>query len=110
MYKREGILKMKDFIVTYWLECGFGVALTGLSLCFRSLQKKLKRHEALEVGVLAMLHDRLFQSGMHFINKGEITVSELKNIEKMYEAYHNLGGNGTGTEVWDRVRELPLVK
>lgn len=101
---------MKEFILTYWLECGFGLAIAGLSLCYRHLQNKFKKHEALEDGVLAMLHDRLFQSGMYFINKGEITVSELKNIEKMYEAYHKLGGNGTGTEIYERVRELPLKK
>lgn len=101
---------MKEFIVTYWLECGFGAALAGLSLAYRHLQKKLKRHEALEAGVLAMLHDRLFQSGMYFVDKGEITISALRNLERIYEAYHNLGGNGTGTEIWERVKELPLVK
>lgn len=101
---------MQEFILTYWLEFAFGLALAGLSFCYKRLQNKFKKHEALEEGVLAMLHDRLFQSGMYFINKGEITVSELKNIEKMYKAYHKLGGNGTGTEIWERVKELELKK
>jgi len=47
---------------------------------------------------------------MYFIEKGEITVSALDNIEGIYNAYHKLGGNGTGTEIYERVRELELKK
>ena len=32
----------------------------------------------------------------------------LKNIEYLYNAYHALGGNGTGTELYQRVQKLPL--
>lgn len=101
---------MKEFIFTYWLECGFGLAIAGLSFCFNSLRKRLQEQKQIKAGLVAILHDRLFQSGMYFIDKGEITITALNNIEGIYEAYHNLGGNGTGTEIWERVRELPLVK
>jgi len=101
---------MKEFILTYWLEAIFGLAITGLSFCFNSLRKRLKEQKQIKEGLVAILHDRLFQSGMYFLEKGEITVSALDNIEGIYKAYHNLGGNGTGTEIWERVRELPLKK
>ncbi len=101
---------MKEFITQYWIEVFFGLAIAGLSYCFNSIKKKMKEQEKLKEGLIAMLHDRLFQSCMYFINKGEIGLSELQNIEKLYEAYHNLGGNGTGTELYERVLELKIIK
>lgn len=43
-----------------------------------------------------------------FINRGEIPIYQLDCINKMYQAYHNLGGNGTITELVEAVRELPI--
>lgn len=99
---------MKEFIITYWVEFLFGAAITGLSFCYNRLKNRFREQDAIKEGLVAILHDRLFQSGMYFLNKGEITVRELDNIEGIYKAYHNLGGNGTGTEIYERVMELEL--
>lgn len=105
---------MIEFIMKYWLEVLFSAALAGLSFYYKKLKKKVvkrfEEHDELKEGLIAILHDRLFQSGMYFLSKGEISVSELDNIEGMYNAYHNLGGNGTGTEIYERVKELELKK
>ena len=101
---------MKQFIIQYWLEGIFGLAIAGLSFCFNILRKKYKEQGQIKDGLVAILHDRLFQSGMYFIEKGEITLSALDNIEGIYNAYHNLGGNGTGTEIFERLKNLPLTK
>lgn len=105
---------MHSFIIKYWLEFIFGTAITGLSLGFKNLRKKAHRRseeqKKIKQGLVAILHDRIYQSGMHFIEKGEIPLSELNNITEMYEAYTELGGNGTGTEIYERVHELPLKK
>ena len=101
---------MIEFIIKYWIEFLFGLAITGLGICYKHLRSKFKEHEALKEGLVAILHDRLFQSGMYFIEKGEITVSALDNIEGIYVAYHNLGGNGTGTEIYERVKDLDIKR
>lgn len=101
---------MWDFILKYWLEFLFGLAVAGLSFGFKHLLKKMKEYELLKEGLVAILHDRLYQSGMYFLEKGEITTSQLRNIEHLYKAYHKLGGNGTGTEIYERVQELELKK
>ena len=101
---------MMEFILQYWTEALFGLAITGLSVAYNRLKKRFKEQDALKEGVVAMLHDRLYQSCMYFIEQGEIPISALKNIERMYKAYHNLGGNGTGTEIYERVTELELKK
>lgn len=99
---------MWDFILKYWLEFLFGLAVTGLSVGFKYILKKIKEYDLLKEGLVAILHDRLYQSGMYFLDKGEITTSQMKNLEHLYTAYHNLGGNGTGTEIYERVQELKL--
>ena len=101
---------MKEFIVTYWIEFLFGLCITVLSFCYNKLKMQLKEQKEIKEGLVAILHDRLYQSGMYFVSKGEISVSELNNIEEIYTAYHNLGGNGTGTEVYERVKDLTLKK
>lgn len=101
---------MKEFIIKYWLEFLFGLAITGLTFCVNHIRKKLKEQEALKEGVVALLHDRLHQSGMYYLDKGEISLRELQNFEHLYQAYHDLGGNGTGTEIYERVQDLELKK
>ena len=101
---------MKDFITQYWLEIIFGLVIAGLTAAVDNVRRRLKEQKTIKAGLVAILHDRLFQSGMYFINKGEIGLGELKNIEMLYKAYHALGGNGTGTEVFERVMELKIIK
>ena len=99
-----------EFIFKYWLEVVFGLAIGGLSFGFNYLRRKYKEMVAIREGLVAILHDRLCQSCMYFINKGEIGLLELQNIGRMYKAYHDLGGNGTGTELYERVQELKIIK
>ena len=101
---------MMELIVEYWIEVVLGMIVTGLSFCYKHLQKKVKEHELLKEGLIAILHDRLIQSGMYFLSKDEISLLEFDNFKSMYEAYHKLGGNGTGTEIYERIGELPIKK
>lgn len=92
---------MAEFIIKYWLEVAFGIVSA-------AVVKLLTERKAMKEGILAILHDRLFQAGRYHIAQNEITLSELKNVEYLYRSYHTLGGNGTGTEIWERIKDLPL--
>lgn len=69
--------------------------------------RKIEEH-AIKEGVLALLHDRLYQGCTYHIRQGRIADDEMKNMEYLYNGYHALGGNGTGTELFERVKKLPL--
>lgn len=103
---------MIETIKKFWVEALCGAVLTGLGFSVRFLWSKVKREhteqEKIKEGLMAILHDRLFQSCKHFICKGDISVDELKNIEYLYNGYAGLDGNGTGTELYNRVRGLPI--
>ena len=60
--------------------------------------------------MLAIGHDDLYRFSEFYIQTNQITLRELKNLEHIYNAYHALGGNGTGTELFERCKELPIVE
>lgn len=110
---------MTEFIIKYWLEVGFGLLCGAVAAGFKLVSKKLEERqkeeetrraeqEALKEGVLALLHDRLYQGCRYHIHNGEIADDEMKNMEYLYQGYHALGGNGTGTELYERIKKLPL--
>lgn len=103
---------MWEFIVKYWLEVLFSAAVAAFGAAYRSLAKRLKAKSAedtaIKEGLLAVLHDRLYNECTAWILRGFITVEALKNIEYLYRAYHALGGNGTGTELYNRVKALEI--
>lgn len=103
---------MIDWIVKYWLEVGFGalcaVVAGGFKLMYSKIKADIDERNALKDGVLALLHDRLYQGCNYYIGRGDITASEMQNMEKLYNGYHGLGGNSTGTELWNRAKELPI--
>ena len=103
---------MWDFILKHVGELIF-TGITGvLAAAYRSLSKRIKAQEeerkAVKEGLLAIMHDRLYQSCTFYIKQGYIDMGGLKNLEYLYKSYHALGGNGTGTELYNRAKALPI--
>lgn len=103
---------MKEFILKHIGELIF-TGITGvLAAAYRGLSKRIKAQEeeraAVKEGLLAIMHDRLYQSCTFYIKQGSIDTSGLKNLEYLYKSYHALGGNGTGTELYNRAKALPI--
>lgn len=102
-----------DFIIEYWAEFLFGGLATVITAVFsagyRKLAHKVEEQENVKDGILAILHDRLYSICQYHLGQGEISPNALKNIEYIYKSYHKLGGNGTGTELYQRVKKLPLT-
>ncbi len=40
--------------------------------------------------------------------KGYVTLEALEYAQETYEAYHGLGGNGSGTKLWEDINALPV--
>lgn len=67
-----------------------------------------KAQESLEIGVLALLHDRVYQACKYHIDQDEISIEDMKNLEHLYRAYSGMGGNGTCKELFERVCDLKI--
>lgn len=103
---------MWQFVLQHICELLF-TGITGvLTAAYRRLSKRIREQEderkAVKTGLLAILHDRLYQACLHFISQGWIDDDGLKNLEYLYKSYHALGGNGTGTELYNRAKSLPI--
>ena len=70
---------------------------------------KILEMNAMSAGLLAILHDRVFQACMYFIEKESISCDELENLEYLYRGYSGLGGNGTCETLMIRVRTLQIT-
>lgn len=68
-------------------------------------QKTLK---ALNKGVRALLWERLNNIYEYALWQDGLTVDERHNAENIYNAYHALGGNGTGTKLYEAIENLPI--
>ena len=77
------------------------------------LEEQLKqfdeKSDKRDLATLTLLHDRLYTACEKALKIGKISVYNLDNIEHLYQEYHRLGGNGTGTELFKRVKSLPII-
>ncbi len=103
---------MLDFAKQYWLQMIFGGAVSALSVLTRhlwqSIKQEHKEQKLLREAVLAILHDRLYSLARYYLSQGWMTIQDLDNLEYIYKAYHALGGNGTGSDLFTRCKALPI--
>ena len=77
-------------------------------LVLQPVRIQAQRVAVIEEGIQSMLHDRIYQACTFYIKRGWVTVSDLKNLEHMFEPYEDMGGNGTAKELYERVKDLPI--
>lgn len=70
---------------------------------------KASEQKNIHEGLVAILHNMVYTQGKAYIDVGEISLEDMKDYEYLYKAYHNLGGNGTGTEIYERVKNLKII-
>lgn len=74
------------------------------------MKKQDLRQKAVELGVQALLRDRMLHSYNKYIDQGYAPIFAKENFENMYQQYHGLGGNGVMTQLHVEFMELPTEK
>lgn len=69
--------------------------------------ERAKKHEALVDGVVAMLRDRLIDVMDYYLVMGWVPHHKAEAVNKMYLAYHGLGGNDIVTQTYRQFTALP---
>ena len=98
----------EGFIVTHLNEIVSILIASAMGWMGKTLFIMINEQKALKKGVKAMLHDRLYQSCQYYIKQGWVDLDGLTNTRFIYESYHELKGNGTGTDLFERIKALPL--
>ena len=65
---------------------------------------------ALQMGVLALLRDRLYQAHSKYTAEGEFPIHARENVEELYKCYTALGGNGTVKNLVHEMNVLPTAR
>lgn len=74
------------------------------------LQKQKKDRDANSKGTMLLLRVQLIEYHDKYMALGSIPSYAFENFCEMYEAYHELGGNGMITKMKEEVEELHLKK
>lgn len=105
---------MTDFIVKHWLTVLFGFVTAALGAGYRNLSQRVKKEreagKAMQAGMVALLSDRLIQLHKLHTERGYCHINDKKNVESLFRAYHSLGGNGTITDLYNKLLALPTEK
>lgn len=74
------------------------------------LKEQKKDRDANSRGTMLLLREQLFKYHHRYTVADEIPLCVYENFMDMYEAYHELGGNGVATKMKEEIEELHLKK
>lgn len=71
-------------------------------------QKRDQKQDIRTRAELVLLHDAVYNNCQKAIHRGYTTFMEFDNICELYAVYSEMGGNGTGKQLYDKVCKLPI--
>lgn len=103
---------MWETLKSKWIEAICAATVAAFTFVLKKTYGKIKKdneeQQTLKLGMVAILHDSLFTHCGEYITRGSITTSEFENLTVLYNSYHALGGNGAGTALYERCKELKI--
>ena len=89
---------------------GSGILVTIFTRVWQKIKANENKTESVQLGVQALLRDRLYQSYLHYQEKGYAPIYARENFENMYNKYHNLSVNGVMDNIYHKFMELPTER
>lgn len=74
------------------------------------LKNQKKDRDANSKGTMLLLRVQLIEYHDKYMSIGEIPSYAYENFNEMYDAYHEMGGNGMVTKMKEEIEELHLKK
>ncbi len=103
--------------VTALISSAIGAIVSGIIAGARSVgQKAIEQSEedkakdaAMQAALRALLWRELQIIHAKAVDDGGMTAAERRHLESVYGAYHALGGNGTGTRLYEDSMATPVL-
>lgn len=99
-----GFTEIVGIILKWAIPLTLGGIVGALITQFRAMKK---RETAIAVGVQCLLRAELIRCHKEYTEKGYCPIYARESISRMYDAYHNLGGNDVVTKLVNNVLTLP---
>lgn len=87
---------------------GSGLLTAILTAVWKKIKLNEKKTESVQLGIQALLRDRLYHTYMKYTEKGYAPIYARENFDNMYKQYHTLGANGVMDDVYKKFMALPL--
>lgn len=87
------------------------VALLGIMLSNRRVEKENaeKENELVRSALRALLRSELMRTHHQAVRVGHASTVDKEVMERTYQSYHSLGGNGIATNLHDEMMALPTM-
>lgn len=89
---------------------GSGLLTVILKAFWSKIKVNEKKTESVQLGIQALLRDRLYHTYMKYSEKGYAPLYARENFDNMYNQYHILGANGVMDDIYKKFMALPLEK
>ncbi len=99
---------MNDFLIIIYKVVLPPVITAVMGYVVWLLKQQKKDRDANSRGTMLMLRAKLIEYHKEWTGRQYITKHGLENFIEMYEAYHELGGNGMVTHLLEEVEELQI--
>ena len=73
------------------------------------MNKIVEKLDNLNAAVVELAYLRIRERHENAVRRGWLHPNEKHVLERLYAAYHALGGNGTGTQLIEDIRRLPSI-
>lgn len=99
---------MADLVQTL-IPCLLTLVSGACGWLLKSHKREAARDRAMETGLRTLLRAELLEIHAKYRPLGNIPLEVMEEADRVYQAYHSLGGNGTGTKIYEELKALPTV-
>lgn len=104
-------MQLLQFIQQNWMEWLFAAITFILGCLYRDVRKRLKEEQrkstAIAEGVQSLLRESIVQNYNKYQDREYCPIYAKESIKRVYEAYHNLGGNDVATKLYNTLLGMP---
>lgn len=104
-------MQLLQFIQQNWMEWLFAAITFILGCLYRDVRKRLKEEQrkstAIAEGVQSLLRESIVQNYNKYQDREYCHIYAKESIKRVYEAYHNLGGNDVATKLYNTLLGMP---
>lgn len=107
-------MELNPFLVTFVTAIISSLASALVASIIASSKSRIKKEKeimnALCSGLRALLWQQLNEIHKEAVFTNGLTPDERRNLDNIYEAYHEIGGNGTGTRIYEEAMKQPVLQ
>lgn len=107
-------MEVLQFMQAHWIEWLFAIITALLGAGYKNISTRLKteqkKNNAIAEGVQSLLRESIVNNYNKYTDKEYCPIYAKESIKKVYNAYHNLGGNDVATELYNKILVMPEEK